>query len=439
MNRKIFTLLSDSEFSLKTVKELTDLLNRKQTFDFPVKASGLFSAAQLQHESYQYTGYGNIWVRDNVFIAYAHYVCGEMDKAVHNARSLANYFHRHRWRFEKIIAGELDCQNPMNRPHIRFEADNLSEIDQPWAHAQNDALGYFLWFFCRLVNDQLLSPNSAEISLLGLFPEYFNAIEYWRDEDSGHWEEERKIGASSIGTVVAGLKELKRCVANRRFESSTDFPHQHSVKLLQALIEKGGAELNIILPAECVQTGNARRYDAALLFLIYPLQLVTGDLADSIIADVIKNLKGDIGIRRYPGDSFWCRDYKIIPQTVRTSHIGGRQQWFKDNNRELIPGEEAQWCIFDPIISTIYGQKYQKQGKRSDLELQTLHLIRSLGQITGEDSVMGEFKCPELYYLEKDRYVANDSTPLLWTQANLRVALKSMEHSLLQDTHDSNA
>ena len=32
-----------------------------------------------------------------------------------------------------------------NRPHVRFDGRTLSEIgDQRWAHAQNDALGYFL-------------------------------------------------------------------------------------------------------------------------------------------------------------------------------------------------------------------------------------------------------------------------------------------------------
>jgi phosphorylase kinase alpha/beta subunit len=50
-----------------------------------------------------------------------------------------------------------------------------------------------------------------------------------------------------------------------------------------------------------------------------------------------------------------------------------------------------------------------------------------LGQLTGEDCEAGEFKCPELYYMEDGKYIPNDSTPLLWTQANLRVALKKMD------------
>jgi len=41
-----------------------------------------------------------------------------------------------------------------------------------------------------------LQPEQLEI--LGLFPLFFQAVRYWEDEDSGHWEEARKIEASSI-------------------------------------------------------------------------------------------------------------------------------------------------------------------------------------------------------------------------------------------------
>ncbi|MEL6327714.1 MAG: phosphorylase kinase, partial [Cyanobacteria bacterium J06626_23] len=55
---------------------------------------------------------------------------------------------------------------------------------------------------------------------------------------------------------------------------------------------------------------------------------------------------------------------------------------------------------------------------------------RSLGQLTAEDSPFGELKCPEAYYLEKGRYVPNDVTPLLWTQANLMLAFHHLDNSL---------
>ncbi|MDP3009910.1 MAG: hypothetical protein Q8N30_12685 [Methylococcales bacterium] len=92
-------------------------------------------------------------------------------------------------------------------------------------------------------------------------------------------------------------------------------------------------------------------------------------------------------------------------------------------------GQEAQWCIFNPIISVIYGKKYQKTHKKEFLELQTKYFNRSLAQLTPENSLFGGFKCPELYYLENGNYVPNDATPLLWTQAHLWIAFKFMEQN----------
>jgi hypothetical protein len=93
-------------------------------------------------------------------------------------------------------------------------------------------------------------------------------------------------------------------------------------------------------------------------------------------------------------------------------------------------GQEAQWCIFDPIVSAIYGRRYQQDRRRADLAQQIFYFQRSLGQITGHDSPFGPFQFPELYYVEDGRWVPSDATPLLWAQANLMVALKLLRDSL---------
>ena len=56
-------------------------------------------------------------------------------------------------------------------------------------------------------------------------------------------------------------------------------------------------------------------------------------------------------------------------------------------------------------------------------------LNRSLGQLTGPECPQGELRCPEAYYLERGRYAPNDLVPLLWTQANLWLALLAMKES----------
>ncbi len=429
-NQTIDQLIS-SEYSLSDIQGITQLLEQHQTFEFPRLDNGLFPAAAVISET-EYTGYSNVWVRDNIYLAYTHYVCGQIDIALKTVQTLMQYFQTHRSRFLNIITGQVNKDEMMERPHIRFHGETLEEIDQEWNHAQNDALGYFVWFYCKLVREKRLDTNIEQLETISLFVAYFNAIEYWQDEDSGHWEEEPKIEASSIGVVIAGLTEFKRLF--QELPLTNDLKGNDTVinlEFINELIAKGKEELNKILPSECIQEKpKNRRYDSALLFLLYPLQIIKGEMAEKILEDVINHLQGNYGIRRYLKDSFWCKNYKEVPTEIRTTLSTDREQWFKDNNRELQIGEEAQWCIFDPIVSAIYGVKFQKTQDTNYLQKQTYYLNRSLGQITSSDSPFGAFKCPELYYLDKEAYVPGDATPLLWTQANLRIALEMMKHSL---------
>jgi phosphorylase kinase alpha/beta subunit len=133
-------------------------------------------------------------------------------------------------------------------------------------------------------------------------------------------------------------------------------------------------------------------------------------------------------VRRYLGDSYWCADYKtLLAPDERTVDVSADMS---ARDRLLEPGGEAQWCLFDPIISVIHGLRYRSTGDAEALRLQTEHLNRSLRQLTGPDTAFPPLRCPESYYREHGRYVPNDVTPLLWTQANLRLALHHMEDSL---------
>lgn len=425
--------LIKGRYQPEELQAIITVLKKQHTFNFPTLDNNLFSASAVSSDT-SYTGYSSVWVRDNIYLAYTHYLIGQTEIAVRNIESLIAYFQKFKWRFEGIIEGKVDPNNVMQRPHVRFNGHNLSEIDQPWEHAQNDALGYFLWFYCKLAREKLITLPPENLEILALFPFYFQAINYWQDEDSGHWEEERKIEASSIGVVVAGLKSLKLLLTDLNLATDCKYKgNLVTVEFLDRLIGAGITALNKILPAECIQPNpKNRQYDAALLFLIYPLQVIEEEMALRILKLVIDNLQGDYGIRRYLWDSFWCRDYKDLPKKIRTSISSEREQWLNEHGRKLEEGEEAQWCIFDPIVSVIFGLKFQKTHQQEDLQQQTRYLNRSLGQLTAKDCELGEFKCPELYYLQHGRYVPNDATPLLWTQANLRIALKVMEDSLLQ-------
>jgi phosphorylase kinase alpha/beta subunit len=412
-----------ASYDLATLEQLEQLLIEKGTFKFTPIENGLFPAALAHSEEQAYTGYHNIWVRDNVHVAWGNYVAGQPDVAAKCVRTLADYFWKQRHKFEEVIDGMVDVTNPMERPHIRFNGTDLSENVEVWPHAQNDALGYFLWIYAKLVAAEALVLTPEDEELLTLFVEYFHKIEFWDDEDSGHWEEVRKVNASSIGPVVAGLHGIRPLIETSTWYRTTKL----YLPQLDELLIMGRESLQTILPSECVQDSveQNRRYDAALLFLIYPLKIVPSTQAEMILEDVQENLMGEFGVRRYIGDSYWCDDYKakMSPES-RTANFSENMS---ARDQMLTLGCEAQWCIFDPIISVIYGEKYMQTGDETMLEDQIQFFHRSLAQITGPDCPMGEYRCPESYYMEKGTYVPNDITPLYWTQANLWMALTQMK------------
>jgi phosphorylase kinase alpha/beta subunit len=327
---------------------------------------------------------------------------------------------------EAIIADPTLADTPMNRPHVRFDGVHDADLAETWPHAQNDALGYFLWLVGILCQQDALHLAQADWECLETLLHYLDAIAFWRDEDSGHWEETRKVSASSIGAVVAGIREVAAAAAQHRVT------HGHlQPEVTARLGREGRGALEAILPAECVQPGKARAWDAALLFLIHPLNVLTAEQADRVIADVSQHLAGDVGIRRYRGDSFWFPDYKQkLPEERRTSDTSDELDW---RDAGLAPGLEAQWCLFDPLLSTIHGQRFRATGDPRDQQRQAEHLNRALGQLTGASSGFPELRCPELYHLDDGRWTPSDATPLLWTEALLLEAMQEMRRTVESD------
>lgn len=416
-----------AHYSSDDIREITTFLLGHGVLNFTPLSTGLFPAAGVDPTTAAQSGYGNVWVRDNVYVALSHAIAGKWNIASATIEALAAFYRKYRSRFETIIEGRANSSLPMNRPQVRFDGLNLAEISTGWSHAQNDALGYFLWIYCRAAHMGRVTPDA---SLLTLFALYFEAIHYWEDEDSGHWEERRKIEASSIGAVVAGLRALRELVVTGKIQLCRFRDLAMSLDDLDRLIMAGNKALATILPAECTQSdpNKYRRYDSALLFLVYPLAIVDDVMGQKIVNDVIGHLAGSYGIRRYLGDSYWTADYKDkLPKEQLTADVSEHQE---ERDALAKQGEEAQWCIFDPIISVIFGHRFLLTRDPIDLERQIRHLNRSLGQITGKDCKRGELLCPEAYYLERGHYVPNDHAPLLWTQSNLWLALMAMEQSL---------
>src|SRR5271165_3906139 len=419
-----FAHLIRENYTPELVSKISEQLALKGSHKIRAIAHGLYAASGNQSPD-SVTGYQNVWVRDNIMVANSFRERGILAPAIACMNGLTKFFEKQKPRFREIIDDPVGVlkEDANRRPHIRFTAQSLWELPEKWAHAQNDALGQALWFRFLLANSGDLAMTPEDWAIYRLFPEYFEAIEYWQDKDSGAWEEGRKTNNSSVGAVLAGLEELLKFAQSaeeKKAEGVRKFSIEETTKL-EKLVKQGRVRLEATLPFEAPPE---RMVDSALLFLIHPLHVVrSGPLQDAILNLVQARLKGEIGIKRYANDSYFCQDFDewFAPGQMSTDFSDRLE--FRD--AFLQPNCEAQWCIFDPVLSIIYGERYLlNPGDQASYRKQIHYFNRSLGQITAAGH------CPELYFLKQGRYVANAHTPLAWTQANQALALHVLERSV---------
>lgn len=411
--RKIEQLAAD-QYNLARLSKIEGVLQESNTLTLKPQSDGLFPASTGAGRTPE-SGYQDIWLRDNVMIASSFFHRGETAIANAVATGLTQLLKGEKTRFEAIIRSPSLKTDVQGRPHVRFRLGRQPLGD--WSHAQNDALGYVLWLRFMLANAGKLDVGEDEFELYRLFPRYFEAIEYWSDLDSGAWEEERKINSSSIGAVLAGLHQLRHWLLH---PGSSRAQNTELLDLVSRLIANGNLQLKSLLPFE---SPPSRKADAALLLLIYPDQVLDREQEDSILMLVEAELKRGIGTIRYIRDSYYGQDYDDwFGKSELTSDFSDR---IEVRNAKLRPGFEAQWCMFDSLISVIHGSRFlASPGDTKSHELQTLFFNRSLRQLTPE------MQCPELYYYRHGTWTPNPHTPLAWTQANLALALHLMKKAV---------
>jgi hypothetical protein len=85
-------------------------------------------------------------------VAFSRFACGDAESAMRTARGLTTFLKTQTEKMERIIAKPKRKEEVQERPHIRFNAKELRENEEEWAHAQNDALGEAVWLRFLLAN-----------------------------------------------------------------------------------------------------------------------------------------------------------------------------------------------------------------------------------------------------------------------------------------------
>ena len=85
-NSALAGLVPDDSYGAEDLARIERALGDHQTLAFVRLPSGLF-AASSGGDAIASSGYGNVWVRDNIYVAYAHHVTGNTQVAAEVVRA----------------------------------------------------------------------------------------------------------------------------------------------------------------------------------------------------------------------------------------------------------------------------------------------------------------------------------------------------------------
>ncbi len=321
--------------------------------------SGLFAASSKSVS----TGYNKSWLRDNFYECIAFQILGDWETVEKTYDAILKIFLKHESKIDWAIQNKPT--ESFQYIHARFNPETFEEFWESWGNKQNDAIGAILFNIGQLEKQKpgALLESKNHLRIVNKLIQYLSSIEYWHDKDSGMWEEDEEIHASSVGACVAGLRAIDKLPG---------------ITVPEYLIVKGEESLKLLLPRE-----SSRKFtDLALLSLIYPYDVVEPETRDQILENIEYHLLKNSGVIRYKGDQYYNRN----PDGY---------------------SEEAEWTFGLAWLSIIYF-------KMGDLK-RAKEFLNKMIVIDTPDGI------PELYFSNTDNY--NENTPLGWSESLFIVAL----------------
>jgi phosphorylase kinase alpha/beta subunit len=329
--------------------------------------SGLFAASKKESS----TGYNKSWLRDNFYECLAFEVIGDWDTVEKTYAALLKIFLKHEYKIDHAISSKPQFKHEYI--HARFDPKNFDEFWEDWGNKQNDSIGAILFRIGELEHHHKRSilKTPDQVRIVNKLVKYLASIEYWHDQDSGMWEEDEEVHASSVGACVAGLKAISRL-------KDIDVPDE--------LVRHGEETLNHLLPRE----SKKKFVDISLLSLIFPYDIVTPKQRDEILTNVEYLLLKKMGVIRYKNDHYYNKN----PDGY---------------------SEEAEWTFGLSWLAIIY----EKMGNRKKAEKFIERMIKT----------QTESGIPELFFSNSKKF--NENNPLGWSESLFIVALHEMNGKFL--------
>lgn len=323
--------------------------------------SGLFLATKKG----VLTGYDKSWLRDNFYECFAFEYTKDFETVKKCYKAILKIFLKHEYKIDFAIAKKP--QSKHEYIHARFHPETFDEFWEDWGNKQNDSIGSVLFKIGELETKYKVKilESHDEFRIVQKLVYYLASLKYWCDFDSGMWEENEEIHASSVGACIAGLSMIKKV-------KGIDVPDW--------LIEEGKISLNNILPRESTKYS----FDLSQLSLIWPYDVVSKKQADEILSNVEYYLVKEKGVIRHKNDYYYNADSDGYSR-------------------------EAEWTFGLMWLAIIY-KKFKNEKKAQ-------YYFKKA--IATENTT---FEIPELYFSHSDRF--NENTPLGWSESLFIVMLK---------------
>ena len=346
----------------KLIKQHLDILKNLQY------KSGLFAASKKDI----HTGYDKAWLRDNFYECLAFEVIGDWDTVEKTYNAIINIFLKHESKIDYAISKKPEYKHEYIHP--RYHPKTFDEFWEEWGNKQNDSIGAILFRIGELEthHKRTILKDDNHIRIVNKLVKYLASIEYWHDPDSGMWEEDEEVHASSVGACVAGLMAVSKLP---------------KIKVPQRLISKGKKTLKDLLPRE----SKGKFVDLALLSLIYPYKLATPKQEKEILKNVEYLLLKKRGVIRYKNDHYYNKN----PDKY---------------------SEEAEWTFGISWLAIIYERKGNKKKAQTFLDM--------LAKLTTKKGI------PELYFSNSKKH--NENNPLGWSESLFIVALHDMNSQFIK-------
>lgn len=324
--------------------------------------SGLFAASSKNTS----TGYNKSWLRDNFYECLAFVILEDWDTVEKTYDAILKIFLKYENKIDYAIENKPKFKHEYI--HARFNPETFEEFWDEWGNKQNDSIGAILFMIGKLEKHHKRTVLESEdhVRIVNKLVKYLESIEYWHDKDSGMWEEDEEVHASSIGACVAGLISINEL---------------SNITVPEYLIVEGLNTLSNILPRE----SDKKFADLALLSLIYPYNVVNNSQAKLILDNIEYHLLKEHGVIRYKNDFYYNKNADGF-------------------------SEEAEWTFGLSWLSIIYKNL-------NNIEKAQFFLERAISNDTDKGM-------PELYFSNSDKY--NENTPLGWSESLFIVALHNM-------------